>query len=197
MTAHVLSLVLLLMNEHPRTGPLRINLCLFPGQPHGHPYILVLPCVLPYTAICSSFCSLPLQLRGHPHILKLVSTAFAGPEGAETDGEWEVIRNCVCVGGHAVRMLIPMASGGTHNCTVLPSRLFAIHAPSPAGFMLLEYCPGTLLELLQKPAPAATTAAGGGGGSAGLDELTVYSVFSEVCRAVAHMHAQNPPLAHR
>jgi hypothetical protein len=42
------------------------------------------------------------KLRGHPHILKLVATAFAGPEGAETD-----------------------------------------------GFMLLEYCPGTLLELLQ------------------------------------------------
>ena len=47
------------------------------------------------------FVSLPLQLRGHPHILKLVSTAFAGPEGAETDGERGEMRNrvCVCGGG--------------------------------------------------------------------------------------------------
>jgi AP2-associated kinase len=68
----------------------------------------------------------------------LVATAFAGPEGAETD-----------------------------------------------GFMLLEFCPGTLLELLQH-APVKL-----------LDELTVYSVFSEICKAVSHMHSQVPPLAHR
>ena len=39
------------------------------------------------------------------------------------------------------------------------------------GFMLLEYCPGTLVELLHK--------SGAGGG--GMDELTVYTVISEVC----------------
>lgn len=36
-----------------------------------------------------------------------------------------------------------------------------------------------------------------GGGGGGLDELTVYSVFSEISRAVGHMHSQSPPMAHR
>ena len=53
--------------------------------------------------------------------------------------------------------------------------------------MLLEYCPGTLVGLLHR--------SGAGGG--GMDELTVYTVFSEVCRAVSFMHSQNPPMAHR
>lgn len=30
-----------------------------------------------------------------------------------------------------------------------------------------------------------------------LDDLLVFEVFSEVCRAVAHMHAQSPPITHR
>ncbi|KAJ9525971.1 hypothetical protein QJQ45_009348 [Haematococcus lacustris] len=52
------------------------------------------------------------------------------------------------------------------------------------GYMLLDYCPSTLLEAMQKA-------------SFMLDDFFVYEVFSEVCQAVAHMHRQKPPLAHR
>jgi len=74
---------------------------------------------------------------------------------------------------------------GHPNIVQLHSVAFA--GPSGAetdGFMLLEYCPGTLLELMQRS-------------NFNLDDLTVFTVFSEVCNAVAHMHRQNPPVAHR
>lgn len=68
-------------------------------------------------------------------------------------------------------------------------RLHAAAFLGPAGaetecFMLMDYCPGTLLDLMQQT-------------NFQLDEATVLEVFASVCEAVAHMHKQTPPLAHR
>ncbi|EFJ43797.1 hypothetical protein VOLCADRAFT_95933 [Volvox carteri f. nagariensis] len=68
-------------------------------------------------------------------------------------------------------------------------RLHAVAFAGPAGsetdgFMLLDYCPQTLLEVMQR---ANFT----------LDDYLVYEVFQDVVWAVAHMHKCNPPLAHR
>ncbi|KAG1666241.1 hypothetical protein FOA52_011543 [Chlamydomonas sp. UWO 241] len=52
------------------------------------------------------------------------------------------------------------------------------------GYMLLEYCPTTLLSVLQACEWQ-------------LDEPTALSVFADMCAAVAHMHAASPPIAHR
>ncbi|GLI65494.1 hypothetical protein VaNZ11_009030 [Volvox africanus] len=52
------------------------------------------------------------------------------------------------------------------------------------GFMLLDFCPQTLLEAMQRS-------------SFNLDDFLVYEVFQDVVWAVAHMHKCNPPLAHR
>ncbi|KXZ56289.1 hypothetical protein GPECTOR_1g254 [Gonium pectorale] len=68
-------------------------------------------------------------------------------------------------------------------------RLHAVAFAGPPGaetdgFMLLDFCPLTLLEVLQRANFA-------------LDDFLVYEVFQDVARAVAHMHKCNPPLAHR
>lgn len=68
-------------------------------------------------------------------------------------------------------------------------RLHAAAFLGPAGaetecFMLMEYCPNTLLDLLHKT-------------SFQLDEATILDVFTAVCEGVCHMHRQNPPLTHR
>lgn len=52
------------------------------------------------------------------------------------------------------------------------------------GFMLLDHCPTTLLEIMQRT-------------NFSMDDFIIFEVFSEVCMAVAHMHTQVPPLAHR
>ncbi|KAF5835406.1 kinase-like domain-containing protein, partial [Dunaliella salina] len=52
------------------------------------------------------------------------------------------------------------------------------------GFMLLDFCPKTLLDMMQAS-------------NFNLDSFFIYEVFSEVCQAVQHMHSQSPPLAHR
>ena len=52
------------------------------------------------------------------------------------------------------------------------------------GFFLLDFCPSTLLELMQAR-------------NFQLSDRTVLQVFSSMCLAVAHMHAHNPPMAHR
>eukprot|EP00798_Chlamydomonas_sp_ICE-L_P002789 gene2789-12664_t len=50
--------------------------------------------------------------------------------------------------------------------------------------MLLDFCPITLLDIMHRS-------------SFMLDSFLVYEVFSDVCYAVAHMHCQEPPIAHR
>ena len=67
--------------------------------------------------------------------------------------------------------------------------LLAVAFAGPAGgetdgFMLLDYCPVTLLDIMQRS-------------NFNLDAFMVFEVFSEVCSAVAHMHRQAPPLTHR
>uniref|UniRef100_A0A7S0RFW0 non-specific serine/threonine protein kinase n=1 Tax=Chlamydomonas leiostraca TaxID=1034604 RepID=A0A7S0RFW0_9CHLO len=70
--------------------------------------------------------------------------------------------------------------------------ILKMHAMAFAGsqgketdaFMLLDYCPTTLLDLMQRT-------------SFQLDDFLIYEVFSEVCAAVAHMHHFSPPYAHR
>ncbi|MEW5309995.1 MAG: hypothetical protein WDW38_001831 [Sanguina aurantia] len=68
-------------------------------------------------------------------------------------------------------------------------RLHAVAYAGAAGavtdaYMLLEFCPITLHDVMQRF-------------NQNLDDLLVFEVFSEVCRAVAHMHAQSPPITHR
>eukprot|EP00198_Chlamydomonas_reinhardtii_P011722 XP_001701059.1 serine/threonine protein kinase 7 [Chlamydomonas reinhardtii] len=68
-------------------------------------------------------------------------------------------------------------------------RLHAVAFGGPTGaetdgFMLLDFCPLTLLEVMQR-------------NNFALDDFLVYEVFQDVVWAVAHMHKCNPPLAHR
>jgi hypothetical protein len=68
-------------------------------------------------------------------------------------------------------------------------RLHAVAFAGPRGgetdgFFLLDICPGSLLDLLARHNYA-------------LEERTVLHIFACVARAVGHMHAQKPPLAHR
>lgn len=52
-------------------------------------------------------------------------------------------------------------------------------------YMVLEYCPGgSLIELVMPGMPP-------------IPEAKLLSIFHSVCKAVAHLHAQEPPIAHR
>jgi AP2-associated kinase len=68
-------------------------------------------------------------------------------------------------------------------------RLHAVAFAGPKGgetdgFFLLDFCPGNLLDLLARH-------------NFLLEERTVLHIFGCVARAVGHMHAQKPPMAHR
>ncbi|KAF6255608.1 serine/threonine protein kinase 7 [Scenedesmus sp. NREL 46B-D3] len=68
-------------------------------------------------------------------------------------------------------------------------RLHAVAFAGPKGgetdgFFLLDFCPGNLLDLLARH-------------SFVLEQRTVLHIFGCVARAVGHMHAQKPPMAHR
>lgn len=68
-------------------------------------------------------------------------------------------------------------------------RLHAVSFAGPKGgetdgFFLLDFCPGTLLDLLAKH-------------NFQLEERTIIHIFNCVCQAIAHMHRQKPPMAHR
>jgi AP2-associated kinase len=52
------------------------------------------------------------------------------------------------------------------------------------GFFLLDYCPGTLLDLMSRHSYL-------------LEDTTVLHIFACICNAVAHMHQERPPMAHR
>lgn len=52
-------------------------------------------------------------------------------------------------------------------------------------YMVLEYCPnGSLVDLVMPGKPV-------------LPEAKLLSIFHSVCKAVAHLHSQAPPIAHR
>ena len=66
-------------------------------------------------------------------------------------------------------------------------RLYAVAFAGPKGqetdgFFLMDYCSSTLIELMHRGE---------------LHEEQIMEIFSCVCNGVAHMHSQNPPLAHR
>uniref|UniRef100_A0A383WGG4 non-specific serine/threonine protein kinase n=1 Tax=Tetradesmus obliquus TaxID=3088 RepID=A0A383WGG4_TETOB len=68
-------------------------------------------------------------------------------------------------------------------------RLHAVAFAGPRGgetdgFFLLDFCPGNLLDLLARHNYL-------------LEQATALHIFGCVARAVAHMHAQSPPMAHR
>ena len=68
-------------------------------------------------------------------------------------------------------------------------RLHAVAFAGPKGaetdgFMLLDFCYMTLIDYMQAC-------------SFQLDDASLLEVFSCVCQGVAHMHRQNPPMAHR
>ncbi len=70
---------------------------------------------------------------------------------------------------------------------VLALRAVAFSGPAGAedeAFMLLDLCKESLVSFLQAR-------------QFRLDDYTVLRVFLPVCRAVAAMHALDPPLAHR
>ncbi|KAJ2002768.1 Ark- serine/threonine protein kinase [Coemansia thaxteri] len=53
------------------------------------------------------------------------------------------------------------------------------------AYILMEYCPSDALALLNQTLPNS------------LDEGVILHIFSDACKAVAHMHYQQPPLLHR
>ncbi|KAJ2614068.1 Ark- serine/threonine protein kinase [Coemansia sp. RSA 1804] len=63
--------------------------------------------------------------------------------------------------------------------------LTAAELGGDSAYILMEYCPGDVLSLLNDSLPG------------GLGEHTILQIFSDMCKAVAHMHYQNPPLLHR
>jgi AP2-associated kinase len=81
--------------------------------------------------------------------------------------------------------ILPLPTQGHPNILNLLAVAFAGPAGAETdGFMLLDYCPTTLLEVMQRS-------------NFVLDDFLVYEVFQDVTWAVAHMHKCNPPLAHR
>ncbi|KAJ2721109.1 Ark- serine/threonine protein kinase [Coemansia sp. Benny D115] len=63
--------------------------------------------------------------------------------------------------------------------------LDATEIAADCAYILMEYCPSDLLQLMNARI------------SERLDEPTILHIFSDVCKAVAHMHYQPEPLLHR
>ncbi|KAJ2461429.1 Ark- serine/threonine protein kinase [Coemansia sp. RSA 2424] len=63
--------------------------------------------------------------------------------------------------------------------------LEAAEIADSSAYILMEHCPSDTLALINQTLPAS------------LDEATVLHIFSDACKAVAHMHYQQPPLLHR
>ncbi|KAJ2745640.1 Ark- serine/threonine protein kinase [Coemansia sp. BCRC 34301] len=63
--------------------------------------------------------------------------------------------------------------------------LEAAEIADSSAYILMEHCPSDVLALMNQALPA------------GLDESTILHIFSDACKAVAHMHYQQPPLLHR
>ncbi|KAI9504924.1 kinase-like domain-containing protein [Coemansia spiralis] len=63
--------------------------------------------------------------------------------------------------------------------------LTAAELADDCAYILMEFCPGDVLSLMNANL------------SPGLDEPTILHIFCDVCKAVAHMHYQDPPLLHR
>ncbi|KAJ2880210.1 Ark- serine/threonine protein kinase, partial [Coemansia aciculifera] len=63
--------------------------------------------------------------------------------------------------------------------------LYAAEIADSNAYILMEHCPSDALALINQTLPAS------------LDESTILHIFSDACKAVAHMHYQQPPLLHR
>ncbi|KAJ1899070.1 Ark- serine/threonine protein kinase, partial [Coemansia sp. IMI 209127] len=63
--------------------------------------------------------------------------------------------------------------------------LTAAELGDDSAYILMEYCGGNVLSLMNANLQI------------GLDERTILHIFCDVCKAVAHMHYQDPPQLHR
>ncbi|KAJ2688269.1 Ark- serine/threonine protein kinase [Coemansia spiralis] len=63
--------------------------------------------------------------------------------------------------------------------------LEAAEITDSSAYILMEHCPSDALSLINQTLPGS------------LDETTILHIFSDACKAVAHMHYQQPPLLHR
>ncbi|KAJ2538840.1 Ark- serine/threonine protein kinase, partial [Coemansia sp. RSA 1933] len=63
--------------------------------------------------------------------------------------------------------------------------LTAAELGDDSAYILMEYCAGNVLSLMNANLQI------------GLDEHTILHIFCDVCKAVAHMHYQDPPQLHR
>ncbi|KAJ2757128.1 Ark- serine/threonine protein kinase [Coemansia pectinata] len=63
--------------------------------------------------------------------------------------------------------------------------LEAAEVVDSSAYILMEHCPSDALALMNRTLPDS------------LDETTILHIFSDACKAVAHMHYQQPPLLHR
>ncbi|KAJ2888124.1 Ark- serine/threonine protein kinase [Coemansia asiatica] len=64
-------------------------------------------------------------------------------------------------------------------------RLDAAEVTASGAFILIEHCPSDVLALMNQTLPGH------------LDEQTILHIFTDTCKAVAHMHYQQQPLLHR
>ncbi|KAJ1723902.1 Ark- serine/threonine protein kinase [Coemansia erecta] len=63
--------------------------------------------------------------------------------------------------------------------------LKAAEVTATAAYILMEYCTSDVVTLMNQTLPNH------------LPEETILHIFSDACKAVAHLHYQNPPLLHR
>ncbi|KAJ2373219.1 Ark- serine/threonine protein kinase, partial [Coemansia sp. RSA 2607] len=63
--------------------------------------------------------------------------------------------------------------------------LKAAEVTATAAYILMEHCAGSVVDLMNDTLPDH------------LSEQTVLRIFSDACKAIAHMHYQSPPMLHR
>ncbi|KAJ1808476.1 Ark- serine/threonine protein kinase, partial [Coemansia sp. RSA 2598] len=127
-----------------------------------------------------------------------------------------VVQRFLSAGGHANIYLVTLMSDGTtrvlkhiqfaddddfsrhsaqvnHEITVMRQLgghpqivgLEAAEVTAQGAYILMEHCPSDVLTLMNQTLPRH------------LDEQTILHIFTDTCKAVAHMHYQQRPLLHR
>ncbi|KAJ2707229.1 Ark- serine/threonine protein kinase [Coemansia sp. IMI 203386] len=134
----------------------------------------------------------------------------------QVDGHSCVVQRFLSAGGHANLYLVTLMSDGTsrvlkhiqfadsdefsrhsaqvnHEVAIMRQlsghpqivRLDAAEVTANGAYILMEYCPSDVLTLMNQTLPRY------------LDEQTILHIFTDTCKAVAHMHYQQHPLLHR
>eukprot|EP00013_Stygamoeba_regulata_P005828 CAMPEP_0177631186 /NCGR_PEP_ID=MMETSP0447-20121125/1612_1 /TAXON_ID=0 /ORGANISM="Stygamoeba regulata, Strain BSH-02190019" /LENGTH=349 /DNA_ID=CAMNT_0019132647 /DNA_START=216 /DNA_END=1265 /DNA_ORIENTATION=- len=79
-----------------------------------------------------------------------------------------------------------MASIPPHNNIVkFMGHKVLSRGPSREVLILMELCSGTIVDLINSTLPEK------------LQQTRILAIFADVCRAVVHLHAMSPPIAHR